>query len=143
MSKIKSFRGHMQPDTVDTINLHTNNGSIGYKIKKLQIITKNPMSGTTEAVVKVYSIPQPQTSIDAVIDFSEQTLLAVGTMLTTETQDMAIFDNIIFNQDIYVTYATQSGSDSVNYYIELEQYKLDISENTVATLKDIRNITGQ
>ena len=28
----------------------------------------------------------------------------------------------------------------VNYYIELEQMKLDLSENTVATLKDIRNI---
>ena len=141
--KIKSFRGHMKPDTVDTINLHTNNGSVGYKIKKLQIITKNPMSGTTEAVLKVYSIPQTIANVDAVINFSEQSLLAVGTMLTTETQDMAIFDNIIFNQDIYVTYATQSGTDPVNYHIELEQIKLDISENTVATLKDIRNIVGQ
>ena len=28
----------------------------------------------------------------------------------------------------------------MNYYIELEQVSLDLTENTVATLKDIRNI---
>jgi len=27
----------------------------------------------------------------------------------------------------------------MNYYLELEQIKLDLSESTVATLKDIRN----
>jgi len=31
----------------------------------------------------------------------------------------------------------------MNYYIELEQVKLDLNENTVATLKDIRNIASQ
>ena len=135
---IKTFRGLMQPDTVDKISLHTNNGSIGYRIKKLQVMTKNPMSGTTEAVIKAYSIPQ--TTIDAVVDFSQQTLLAVGIMLTTEAQDMAIIESGAFNQDIYITYATQAGTDACNYYIELEQIKLDLNENTVATLKDIRNV---
>ena len=32
----KSFRAMMVTDTVDTIPLSTNNGSVGYKIKKLQ-----------------------------------------------------------------------------------------------------------
>jgi len=44
-----------------------------------------------------------------------------------------------FNQDVYVTAATD---ESINYYIEMEQVKLALDENTVATLKDIRNITG-
>ena len=48
-----------------------------------------------------------------------------------------------FNQDIFVTCDTGSTSgESCNYYIELEQIKLDLNENTVATLKDIRNIVG-
>ena len=34
---------------------------------------------------------------------------------------------------------TGAGTSGVNYYIELEQIKLDIGESTVATLKDIRN----
>jgi len=30
-----------------------------------------------------------------------------------------------------------------NYYLELEQFKLDLNENTVATLKNIRNIKNR
>ena len=48
-----------------------------------------------------------------------------------------------FNQDIYVTHTDVLGAGACNYYIELEQFKLDLSENTVATLKDIRNIKSQ
>ena len=52
-----------------------------------------------------------------------------------------IFDNMTFNQDIYVTYKDdETAGKFINYYIELEQVKLDLNENTVATLKDIRNI---
>ena len=137
MGRIVSFKGQLANGGQDTINLHTNNGLIGYQIKKLQIITENPMSGTTEAVIKAYTVKQ--STIDAVVDFSQQTLLAVAIMVTTEAQDMAIVDNNTFNQDIHITYATQAGTDSTNYYIELEQKKLDLNEQTVATLKDIRN----
>ena len=45
-----------------------------------------------------------------------------------------------FNQDIYVTVSSLVGNPYVIYYLELEQVKLDLSENTVATLKDIRNL---
>jgi len=51
-----------------------------------------------------------------------------------------IFDREIFNQDIYITYRDNSNETKANYYLELEQVKLDLNENTVATLKDIRNI---
>ena len=62
----------------------------------------------------------------------------------TMKEDSIIFDNQVFNQDIFITYNDLQGSDAkVNYYIELEQVKLDLGENTVATLKDIRNIEGQ
>jgi len=48
---------------------------------------------------------------------------------------------MVVNQDIYITHIDTNGAIPCNYYIELEQVKLDLSENTVATLKDIRNIT--
>jgi len=50
-----------------------------------------------------------------------------------------IFDNEIFNQDIFVTYTTGQGGQKINYYLELEQIRLNVDEATVATLKDIRN----
>jgi len=144
---IKSFRGMMASDAIDTLSLHTNNGSVGYRIKKFQTIQQDPGT-STEHVVKIYSIPQ--TTVDDKIDFSDNTLLAVSYLnagpsasSSTVSNEVIIFDNITFNQDIYITAKTITGSDEANYYIELEIVKLDLNENTVATLKDIRNIEGQ
>ena len=144
---IKSFRGNIADGSVDTISLHTNTGAIGYRIKNFQIITTNPSAGSDYAsIVKIYKIPQ--TTVDGVVDFSDNTLLAAAYYALNDAayygQDkVTIFDNMIFNQDIYVTHKDVAVGQTVNYYIELEQIKLDLNENTVATLKDIRNIEAQ
>ena len=141
---IKSFRGMMASGTTDTIPLSTNDGSTGYRITKFQTIQEDPGT-STEHVVKIYSIPQ--TTVDDKIDFSDNTLLAVSYLnagpsasSSTVSNLQVVFDNVKFNQDVYVTASTITGSDEANYYIEMEQVKLDLNENTVATLKDIRNI---
>jgi len=141
---IKSFRAQITDGSIDTIALSTRNGSIGYKIKKFNIISKSPGASSEEDIVKIYSIPQTTASVDANIDFNDQTLLAVAFSGVNAGAWYAskniIFDNMVFNQDIYITFKKDAGNSPVNYYIELEQIKLDLNENTVATLKDIRNI---
>jgi hypothetical protein len=141
---IKTFRGQMIDGAIDTISLHTNNGAIGYIIKKFQVITKSPGASSEEDVVQIFSVPQ--TTAVATIDFSDQTLLAVSfagiQAGAWDASTVVIFDNMIVNQDIYVTFKKDAGSSPTNYYIELEQVKLDLNENTVATLKDIRNVTA-
>ncbi len=143
---IKSFRAKIADNTTDTIVLHTNDGSTGYKITKFEIM--GPDGDTNiEGVMKIYSIPQTTQTTD--IDFSDNTLLAVAAINNNASghnyplETVVIFDNMAFNQDIYVTHLEGIGATSCNYYIELEQVKLDLSENTVATLKDIRNIASQ
>jgi len=138
---IKTFRGLIAADSNDTILLHTNDGSTGYRIVKFQGISNTPGDGDTEAILKIYKIPQ--SAVTATVDFSDNTLLGVnytaqdaGTQITSES---IIFDSEIFNQDIYITHFARTGGVAANYYIELEQVKLDLNENTVATLKDIRN----
>jgi len=49
-----------------------------------------------------------------------------------------IFDREIFNQDIYITQSEQSGSQSLNYYLELEVIPLDDAGAEYTTLKDMR-----
>ena len=143
---IKSFRGQIADGAVDVISLHTNTGSTGYRIKKFQIITSNPSAGSDYAsIVKIYKIPQTTASVDGVVDFSDNTLMGVawssGDSATPNNfLETVVFDNEIVNQDIYITHSEIVGTTASNYYIELEQVKLDIGQNTVATLKDIRNI---
>ena len=144
---IKSFRGQLATSGIETINLHTNNGMIGYRIVKLELMPTSPGKTTYENVFKIFTIPQ--TTVTGKIDFSDQTLLAVGYIAnnsnnSTNAQSVVVFDNVIINQDIDITNIDRddSATQGVNYHIELEQVKLSLDENTVATLKDIRNITG-
>mgnify|MGYP003140506693 CR=1 FL=1 len=140
---VKSFRGKLSNNSIETINLSTNNGSVGYRIVKFQLMGINENTAY-ENTVKIYKIPQATATED--IDFSDNTLLAAA--LYGDSSDSKtfavqtiIFDNEVFNQDIFITYIGQAGfQNDINYHIELEQIKLDLNENTVATLKDIRNI---
>jgi len=141
---IKTFRGLMADGAQDTIVLHTNNGSTGYRIVKFDILGNTPFAADSEAIIKIYKVVQ--SSVDASVDMSDQTLLAVATATNRNANPVEsgyrtiLFDQEIFNQDLYVTYKNNQGSEQCNYYIELEQIKLDLTANTVATLKDIRNL---
>ena len=142
---IKSFRGLMLDGAQDTIVLHTNDGSMGYRVVKFEIMNNIPGTLDHENIVKIYKVKQ--TTIDGVVDFSDQTLIGAAFRSGDATSNnypediTVIFDGEVFNQDIYITNKEVSGNAALmNYYIELEQVKLDLSENTVATLKDIRNL---
>ena len=142
---IKTFRGQIVDGGIDTILLHTNDGSTGYRIVKLELLGVQPGSTTQESTVQIFSVPQ--TTAVNTVDFSNQELLGAGFYRSSNSSDHTttlnvVFDNIVFNQDIDITHVESAGSTAINYYIELEQIKLDLSENTVATLKDIRNVTA-
>jgi len=140
---IKTFRGMITDGGEDTLVLHTNDGSTGYRIIKFEILPQAPIASEIEAVVKIFKVAQ--TSFSSTVDFNDNTLLGVGVWWGGSTgvddpQDkITIFDREIFNQDIFISGSFSGGTFQVNYYIELEQIKLDLSESTVATLKDIRN----
>ena len=146
---IKSFKGLIADGGQDTILLHTNDGSTGYRIVKFDIFPHKPGTEQSESTVQVFKIKQATVSkLTAEVDFADNTLLAAGFYGKSAGVDNAEtklihFDNEIFNQDIFVTHTETAGTQAVNYYIELEQVKLSLDENTVATLKDIRNIESQ
>jgi len=138
---IKTFRSMMAPDTQDTIVLHTNDGQVGYRMVDFRVISQHPTGFSPEAVLQVWKVSQATN--EYTINFSNNTLVAAAFYennqnVAAEGASVIIFDKEIFNQDIYVTCRSTDGP--MNYYIELEQVKLDLNENTVATLKDIRNL---
>jgi len=141
---IKSFRGKLADSTIETIHLHTNTGTTGYRIKSLTVMPELAATGDYRSVLKIFTIPQD--SVSNTIDFSDNTLLAAASYSQKADSRQypddiqVVFDNIKFNQDIFITHVNSNGND-LNYYIELETDKLNLDENTVATLKDIRNIS--
>jgi len=144
---IKTFRGLIADGDQDTIVLHTNDGSTGYRIVKFQAVGVDLAGQAYEALIKIYKVPQADnipdgTNLFSKIDFSDNTLLGIaywGSHGDVKGYvESIIFDNEIFNQDIYIT-CKDSDGQPCNYYLELEQVTLDLNSNTVATLKDMRN----
>jgi len=152
---IKTFRGKLDGTdngSMATIRLGTNDGLTGYKIKKFECIQASPGTTNCEGVVMIWSVKQDEpTSIPAAlalygkINLDSPLVLAVNfysgqASAQTYSEDQTIiFDNVKFNQDIFITYYDVSTSnDDMNYHIELEKMKLNSDEATVATLKDMR-----
>ena len=122
--------------------MHTNDGSVGYKIVKFKIMP-DTVNNAQISTVQIFTVSQGVPT--DVIDFSDQRLLGAAVHQNNSSTAYPwsggiFFDNMTFNQDIYITHQETGATDPINYYIELEQIKLDLNENTVATLKDIRNI---
>ena len=143
----KSFRGKLASGAQDTIRLSTNNGLTGYNIAKFQILPNEWGAATQEVSVQVFTTELTDAGAvrtpSNVIDFRDPTLLAVACQTynlsanTAGDTPVVVFDNMTFNQDIFVL-AFDADGNAINYYLELEQVKLNANEATVATLKDMR-----
>ena len=140
---IKSFRGEIATEATVKINLRTNDGKTGYRIIKLQMMPDNPGTSDVEHVIKIFAIEQTGTPTNQ-INFSDQDLLASGYLVDSNSVGntsylSTVFDNVIFNQDIFIEHKEALDNQPCNYYLELEQIKLNDNETTMATLQSIRS----
>lgn len=138
---IKSYRGLLADGAQHTIPLHTTDGKTGYRIVKFEVIAEKPGVLSQESILKIYKVEQ--TTVDGLIDFTDNTLLASALWFNKSSVDFPvseqiIFDGEIFNQDIYITHSEVDSVSACNYYIELEQIKLTENEALVAIIKDLR-----
>jgi len=136
---VKTFRGQLADGGQDRIRLQTIKGKVGYRIVKFQIVSKAPVANSPEAVIKIYKTLQ--STVDYAINFTDSDLLASAfyennSSIAAEGDNIIIFDNEVFNQDIYVTVASSDGG--INYYLELEVIPLDDAGAEYTTLKDMR-----
>jgi len=138
---IKTFRGLLADGGQDRIRLQTIKGKVGYRIVKFQVMGPDNNSNF-EQVLKIY---KKSTTPSNDINFTDSDLLAAG--LAAEDNSRAIlnepviiFDNEIFNQDIYITNKGHDNTAAINYYIELEVIPLDDAGAEYTTLKDMRQV---
>jgi len=135
---VKTFRGLLADDGQDRIRLQTIKGKVGYRIVKFDIIDGAPGTLNSENVVKMYKTEQ--STIDAVVNFTDSDLLGIAFYKPQVLTRIIFFDSEIFNQDIYVTHKDISANNNpCNYYIELEVIPLDDAGAEYTTLKDMRS----
>ena len=149
MSKTISFKGKLNIGEQDRIKLSTLNGKTGYTIKKFEIMTVTPGTAAFEYCAKIFSKDQTGSIVDTV-DFTDSELLAAACQFMNSDNvgiftSQVIFDNQVFNQDIFV-YITDTkavaAANQCNYYIELETMPLTDIQSTQLTLKSIKTISS-
>jgi len=144
---IKTFRGVLADGGQDRIRLQTIKGKTGYRIVKLDIFPKNPgHTADKELLVQVWNteVATVAAGSGTVVNFTDSDLLGVayftenssGAVVTGPA--VVIFDQEVFNQDIYITNQDQSTGESANYYLELEVIPLNDAGAEYTTLKDMR-----
>jgi len=139
---IKTFRGLLADGDQIKIRLSTKKGKIGYRMIKFQVMQATPGTITQESVVKIFKTIQ--TSIDGTVDFSDGNLLATAILIASDnanyqfTEPSIMFEQEIFNQDVFITHTDISTGEACNYYLELETISLSDNAAAVSTLRDIR-----
>jgi len=138
---VKTFRGLLADGGQDRIRLQTIKGKVGYRIIKFQVIQEEPGEFSVESTVKIYK--SEQSTINNTVNFTDSDLLAVALWHKSSGDaypptTTIIFDNEIFNQDVYITHEEVAQNYACNYYIELEVIPLDDAGAEYTTLKDMR-----
>jgi len=141
-NRILSYRGRLADNGLETILLSTKKGEVGYRITKLQIIQKQPGGQSSQLLLTIWKT-DPEAAVTEV-DFSDNRMLAVAyrseaDVVQVNEGEVIIFDQEIFNQDIFIRASDIAGTQPTNYYLELEVVKLSEDQAMVATLKDIKN----
>ena len=142
---IKSFRGQLADGGQDQIRLSTIQGKLGYRIVKFKGFPSTPGVTDYESTLMIWKTEQTSVSTtSATTNFNDNNLLGAyfdhGKTSANSSSGIneVIFDNTIFNQDIYITHTNTDGSNAYNYYLELEVINLSDNEASVSTLMDIR-----
>jgi len=141
---IKTFRGLLGDLDVDRIRLSTKKGKIGYRIIKFMVIAEKPGQDNYEATITVNKVDfTPQNKIH----LTDGNVLAVAFFAGNAAafnygpfNNPIIFEQEIFNQDIFIGY-NDLLTDTVkgmNYYLEIETMSLTDNAAVVSTLRDIR-----
>ena len=145
---IKTFRGLLADGGQDRIRLGTIKGKVGYQITKFEIIPYNPAGDDSENTIAIWKESAAASAATHNISFTDADLLAAGYIENAGSNEKPmtvtiIFDNEVFNQDIYVTNQVATvASDGINYYIELEVISLTDMGAEYTTLKNIRTATS-
>tara|TARA_Y100000401_G_scaffold108682_1_gene104164 strand:+ start:475 stop:930 length:456 start_codon:yes stop_codon:yes gene_type:complete len=146
MSKTITFRGKLADEQIQRIKLSTLNGKTGYRVKKFETMVVEPGATSQISITKIYNTSK-NAPADSIIDFDDYTLIAASMLQEAATTDRfdsetIIFDNMTFNQDIFITHKDYQSGEKINYYIELEVVNLSDVESTMLTLQSMRTVAS-
>ena len=137
---IKTFRGKLATATQDKISLSGGDIDTGYRIVEIQVIPENPLTNSQEALMQIWKTKQDPGALGTTINFDDDSLIGAAVWSNNATTEnypedkSVIFDDEVFNQDIYITCNETSGR-AMNYLLKLEEIKMKDPETAVVNYR--------
>jgi len=128
--KVHSFRGMLEDTGQRKIRIQGPVGDRAWRVTKFQTVSNQNTAGGVSGEHWVMIWREEQATVSSTtpnINFENDELLGVNWSPNNAERPFAnaiIFDNALFSRNIYVTHMDIGGSESCNYYIELEEVKL-------------------
>jgi len=128
--KVHSFRGMLEDTGQRKIRIQGPVGDRAWRVTKFQTISNQNTAGGVGGEHWMMIWREEQDSVSSTtpnVDFENDELLGVNWSPNNVERPFAnniIFDNALFSRNIYITHMDIGGSESCNYYIELEEVKL-------------------
>ena len=144
--KIHSFRGLLEDGGQDKIGIQGPVGAVAWRIIKFQTISNQNTSGGVAGEHFTFIWREKQASVSSTtpnINFENSELLGVDWSPNNAERPFAksiIFDNTLFVRNIYITHMDVAGSESCNYYIELEEVKVSKADMAQLSLAASRRM---
>ena len=141
--KIHSFRGLLADGEQDKIGIQGSVGAVAWRITKFQVIGSAPGAAYYEATTTI-TREEINTPL-ATIDLEDDNILAVAfyagnaAAFNYPTSQIIIFDNALFVRNIWVS-LNDLQSNSMNYYIELEEVKVSAAGMAQLSLAASRRV---
>jgi len=141
--KVHSFRGLLSNGGQDEINLERQNVNMAYRVTEFLLFPYQVGDVTQESVCTVYR--EEQTTIptgSATTNLGDPDILAVGAFTVgsgtssyqqSPSYSYIIIDNVLFSRNIYVAHTDNGGTNSLNYYLEIEE--VPVGSATLMQLK--------
>ena len=140
-----TYRALLEKGDIMKIPLHNPSDSgKGFRITKLTVMP-NDVDGSTSHECSVQVFSKKPSSVPVDINFNDDTLLGAvyyarsvqtsAPYVIDATSESVIFDDVMINQDIYVTYESGQTGQKINVYLELEHMAMSKGEQAVVNFR--------
>jgi len=140
MNRVRTLRGRIDPNLAKRLILGDANFTTAYKVLRFIVFPENPASGGDDSVFGTLALDQDGSATRWLADDNRQIGWAgtnqSGTGYGAESPFSYITPDHIVVEDLWVMCSRASGTDKINYVVELEVVDITMDQAVLALIKE-------
>lgn len=138
---IRTLRGRIEPSVATRLIVDDGQFTHGVKVKRFLVFPENPASGGDDSVFGTLSLDQDGSSTRWLADDNRQIAWSSTNQAATGFGAEAPFSyvdpNHVVVRDLWIMCARASGTDRINYVVEIEPMTITEEQAVLALIKEV------